>query len=99
MDTKKEVLVSGTDQGRVGFDVRKEWICKFCSETNVWTRWRCRRRFSNILAGVQEKHKKAIFAKNKGWYSGRSSLSGGEERKPSEQEEELKVACTSGAAQ
>ena len=24
-------------------DGRKEWICKFCSETNVWTRWRCRR--------------------------------------------------------
>ena len=20
-------------------DGRKEWICKFCSETNVWTRW------------------------------------------------------------
>ena len=24
---------------------RKEWICKFCSGTNVWTRWRCRRCF------------------------------------------------------
>ena len=71
-------------------DGRKELICKFCSETNMWTRWRCRRCFSHISAGLQGKHKKAIFAKNKGWYSGSSSSSGGEERKPSDQEEELK---------
>ena len=24
----------------ITIDGRKEWICKFCSETNVWTRWR-----------------------------------------------------------
>ena len=30
-------------------DGQKEWICKLCSETNVWTRWRYRRCFSNIL--------------------------------------------------
>ena len=27
----------------VAIDGRKEWICKFCSEISVWTRWRCRR--------------------------------------------------------
>ena len=66
---------------------REEWICKFCSETNVWTRWRCRLCYSNIPAGL---HKQAIFAKNKGWSSGSSSSSGGEEKKPRVQEEEIK---------
>ena len=27
----------------VAFDGGKYWICKLCSEINVWTRWRCRR--------------------------------------------------------
>ena len=52
------------------------------------TRWRCRRCCSNIPAGLQEKHKKAIFAKNKGWYSGSSSSNGGEEKRLRDQEEE-----------
>ena len=25
----------------IAIDGRKEWICKLCSETKVWTRWRC----------------------------------------------------------
>ena len=25
----------------ITIDGRKEWICKFCSEPNVWTRFRC----------------------------------------------------------
>ena len=25
-------------------DGRKEWICKFCSESNVWAWWRCRKK-------------------------------------------------------
>ena len=33
-------------------DGRQEWICKFCSESNVWTRWCCRRCYSDILAGL-----------------------------------------------
>ena len=53
-------------------------------------RERCRRRYSNIAAGLQEKHKQAIFAKNKGWSSGSSFSSGVEERKPRDQEEETK---------
>ena len=67
---------------------RKNGSASFvCSETDVWTRWRCRRCFSDIPAGLQGKHKKAFSEKNKGWYSGSSSSS--EERKPSDQQEEL----------
>ena len=74
----------------ITIDAREEWICKFCSESNVWTWWRCRRSYSNIPAGLQEKHKQAIFAKNKGWSSGSSSSSGGEQKTPRDQEEEIK---------
>ena len=49
---------------------RNEWICKFCSKANVWTRWCCRRCFSNIAAALQGRHKKAVFEKNRGWCSG-----------------------------
>ena len=73
----------------ITIDGRKEWTCKLCSETNVWTRWRCRRCFSNISAGLQGKHKKDAFGKSKGWYSG-SSSSSGEARKPCDQEKKLK---------
>ena len=46
--------------------------------------------YSNISAGLHEKHKQAIFAKNNGWSSGSSPSSGGEQRKPRDQEEEIK---------
>ena len=36
----------------LSIDGRKEWTCKFCSESNVWTRWRCRRCYNNIPAGL-----------------------------------------------
>ena len=29
--------------GAITIDGRKEWKCKFCCESIVWTRWRCRR--------------------------------------------------------
>ena len=41
----------------VTIEGRKEWICKFCSETNVWTRWRCRRCCANLPAGLQGKYR------------------------------------------
>ena len=94
--TKKEVLGSGREitaekvlADAITIDGRKEWICKFCSETNVGTQWRVRRCFSNIPAGLQGPHKQAIFAKNKDGISGSSSSGGKEERKPRDQEEEL----------
>ena len=67
---------------------RKNGSASFAPELNVWTRWRCRRCFSNIPASLQGTHKKAVFEKNNGWYSGSSSLSG-EERKLGDQEEVL----------
>ena len=74
----------------ITIDGTKEWICKFGSETNVWTRWRYRQCLSNIPAGLQRKHKETVLATNKEWNSGSSSSSGGDERWQSGQEEELK---------
>ena len=37
----------------ITIDGRKEWTCKLCSESNVWTRWRCRRCYSNISTGLR----------------------------------------------
>ena len=51
----------------ITIDGRNEWICKFCSETNVWTRWRCRRCYSNIPTGLREKCRQAISAKTGRW--------------------------------
>ena len=57
---KKGVLGSRARNGlkecwqmRSRIDGRKEWTCKFCWESNVWTRWRCRGCYSNIRAGFQ----------------------------------------------
>ena len=62
-------------------DGRKEWACKFCSESNVWTRWRCRRCYHNILASLHRKFEQAIAAKSGDWSTGSSGSSGEEERK------------------
>ena len=44
--------------GAIKIDKRKEWICKFCSQSNVWTRWRWRRCYKNIPAGLRGKHRR-----------------------------------------
>ena len=36
----------------VSNDGRKEWMCTCCSESKMWTRWRCRRCYHDIPAGV-----------------------------------------------
>ena len=74
----------------ITIDGRKEWICKFFSETNVWTRWRCRRCYSNIPAGLQEKYRLAVSAKTRAWSSGSSSSNGGEGKWPRDQDAEIK---------
>ena len=43
--------------GAVTIDGRKEWYCCFCPETNVWTRWRCRRCYTSIPSVLQGKHR------------------------------------------
>ena len=45
---------------------RKEWTCKFCSGSDVLTRWRCRH---------------AVAAKNGDWPTGSSTASGEEDRR------------------
>ena len=62
-------------------DGGKEWICKICSESNVWTRWRCRRCYNNIRAGLREKYRQAIAARTCEWSDGSSSSSGEEDKK------------------
>ena len=44
-----------------------ERTCKFCSKSNVWTRWRCRRCCSDIPAGLQGKYRQAVAAKLGEW--------------------------------
>ena len=41
----------------VSIDGRKEWTCNFCSESSVWTRWRCRRCYHDIPASLRGKHR------------------------------------------
>ena len=54
----KRVLASA-----ISIDGRKEWTCKFCSESNVWTRWLCRRCYRDIPAGLRGKYRQAIAAR------------------------------------
>ena len=65
----------------ISTDGRKEWTCKFCSESNVWTRWRCRRCYSKIPAGFQGKYRQAVAAKSGEWSTGSSTSSGDEDTK------------------
>ena len=37
----------------ISVDGREEWTCKLCSKSILWTRWRCRKCYSNIPAGLQ----------------------------------------------
>ena len=48
----------------VVIDGRKEWCCRFCSETNVWTGAKCRRCITDIPSGLHGKHLQAVSARN-----------------------------------
>ena len=74
----------------ISIDGRKEWTCKFCSESNVWTTWRCRRCCSNIPAGLQGKYRETVVAKLGEWSTGSSTSSGEEDRKARSLEAENK---------
>ena len=76
--------------GAIVIDGRREWICKFCSEFNVWTKWRCWRCHNNIPAGLHGKYKQAVAAKTGDWSTGRSSSSGEEDKRSRSQEAEIK---------
>ena len=57
----------------ISIDGRKEWTCKFCSESNVWTRWRRRRCYNDIPAGLRGKYRQAIAARTGDWSTGSST--------------------------
>ena len=75
---------------RSRFGWRKEWTWKFCADSNVWTRWRCRRCYNNIPAGLHEKYRQAVAAKSGEWSTGSSASSGEEDRKARSLEAENK---------
>ena len=74
-------------QKAITIDGRKEWTCKFCSESNVWTRWRC---YHDIPAGLHKKKRQAVAAKAGEWSTRSSSSSGEEDRKARSLEAENK---------
>ena len=74
----------------ISIDGRKEWTCKFCLESNVWTRWRCRRCNTNIPAGLRGKYRKATAARTGEWSTGSSTSSGEEDTKSGHVEAENK---------
>ena len=65
----------------ISIDGRKKWICKCCSESNVWTRWRCRRCYTNTPAGLRVTYQQAVAARTGEWSTGSSTSSGEEDRK------------------
>ena len=56
-------------------------MCKFCSESNVQTRWRCRRCYHDIPAGLRGKYRQPIAARTGEWSTDSSTSSGAEDRK------------------
>ena len=69
---------------------RKEWTCKFCSESNVWTRWRCRRCYNNIPARLDGKYRQAVAAMSGEWPTGSSASSVEKDRRARSLEAENK---------
>ena len=68
----------------IAVDGRKEWIGKFCSESSVWTRWRCRRCYHNIPAGLRGKLQAGGRSKEWGRVNGLFDMSGEEDKKDAE---------------
>ena len=74
----------------ISIDGRKEWTCNFCSESKVWTRWRCRRCYHDIPACLRGKYRQAIAARTGERSTGSSTSSGEEERRNKSLEAENK---------
>ena len=78
----------------ISIDGRKEWTCKFCSESDVWTRVRCRRCCFDIPAGLRGKYRQATAGRTGEWSTGSSTSSGEEDRKSKSLEAENKELRT-----
>ena len=97
-NTEEEVLGVGTGQGEqvladaITIYGRKQWTCKFCSETNVWTRWRCRRSGTTSLRVCKANTSKRCMRRvENGTLAHRPRVG--------EKSGSLEVACESWAAQ
>ena len=65
----------------------------------MWTRWRCRRCYNDIPAGLRGKYRQAIAAKSGEWSTGSATSSGEEDRKTRSLEaenKELRIAKRAG---
>ena len=60
----------------VVIDCGREWYCRLCSETNVWSRAKCRRCKTDIPAGLHGKHLQAVSTRNARSWSATSSGDG-----------------------
>ena len=68
-------------------DGKKEWTCKFCSETNVWTRWRCRCCGTTFLRVCKANISRHCVRRTESGTLAQRPRVGGEEWKSQEQEE------------
>ena len=65
----------------ISIDGRQESTRKFWSESNVWTRSRCRRCYHDIPAGLRGKYRQAIARRTGEWSAMPSTSSREEDRK------------------
>ena len=88
------MVSDGFQNSEEGFVDPRERACRksvgecICSESNVWTRWRCRRCSHDIPAGLRGKYRQAIAARTGEWSTGSSTSSGEEDRKSKKMEAE-----------
>ena len=57
----------------------------------MWTRWRCRRCYTDIPAGLHGKKRQAIAAKSGEWSTSSSASSGKEDRKEAENKDRARI--------
>ena len=51
----------------------KKWYCRFCPETNVWSRAKCRSCKTDIPSGLHGKHLQAAYTRNgRSWWASSS---------------------------
>ena len=70
---KEELLAKA-----VTIDGRKEWCCRVCSETNSWTKSKCRRCKTGIPFVLQGRHMQTVSTKSARSLSESSSRDGEE---------------------
>ena len=79
----QEELAERVLASAVSIDGRKEWTCKFCSESNVWMRWQAVAARngewstgSSTSRGEEDRRTKSLEAENKERKEGKESKEG-----------------------